>query len=210
MKFLLTATLFFSLATVVNAKEMNESEMRDVVDYYLIIGSFRSKNRADKALAMFARRSVDKLAIQKAEAFGEAWHRVAHGPYDTVSNSLKDEFVAIGVHDAWWLQKIRTMTVTLVVTEEPTTPRAVEEKQITRPRAGDSYISYCVQKANAPERAIYCSDSDFNTLGELEKNSATLAEVQQGLGDSPEELRALAGFCLLKATASQRATHCSQ
>ena len=44
----------------------------------------------------------------------------------------------------------------------------------------------------------------FPTIG------ATLAEVQQGMVSSPEEQRALAGFCQLKAIASQRAECCSE
>jgi hypothetical protein len=208
MKFLLSTVVLFSLVIFTSIETRGDSTESAEVDYYLIIGSFRNKDRADKALAMFAKRSVDKLAIQKAEAFGETWHRVAHGPYDVINNSLKTEFVAIGVHDAWWLQ-IERLVAAVEITPAPAAV-VVDEPSITPPRADESYIHYCVSKANAAERNIYCSDSDFSALGEIEKSSATLAQVQQGLGDSPKELQALAGFCLLKANASQRATYCSQ
>ena len=220
MKHLMSVVIFFSMIATANAQDVDSPEMTGDVDYYLIIGSFRSKHRAENAIAMFSDGGIDRLAIQIAQVFGETWHRVAHGPFDVLSSVLRSKFVDMGVHDAWWIQHDKFTSAAgmmpkkapgsaAAVTVATSNQTSIKQSRVVPPRAGESYLGYCARKANATERALYCDDGDFSSLGAMQMISATLAQVQRGIGDSPEQQKSLVAFCLLRATAQQRTRYCN-
>ena len=55
-------------------------------------------------------------------------------------------------------------------------PMAEEAKdvvyEISPPGANESYVEYCLRRANKMEREIYCADGSFNRIANAEKNSA--------------------------------------
>ncbi len=44
--------------------------------------------------------------------------------------------------------------------------------EVSPPRANESYVDYCLRRANKMEREIYCADGSFNRIANAEKNSA--------------------------------------
>jgi hypothetical protein len=79
----------------------------------------------------------------------------------------------------------------------------VPEPKLSPPKAGESYLDYCVNKANEMEREVYCQDGFFKGLIMAEKkirDDGLLA----GKGG-----HAIAEFCAVQASAAEREIYCA-
>ena len=157
--------------------------------HYLVAGSFTNERSAQTFMKKLQSDGRDSAEIQMAEVAGAIHYRVTLGPYD--SRSMADtDFSAYGIDSPWWM----TVTVESMVAEQIRDDAAddepayvaeetvsvavdmdVEEEPvytITPPAANESYVDYCLRKANAMERSIYCKNDDFNRIAAAEVQAA--------------------------------------
>ncbi len=97
---------------------------------------------------------------------------------------------SLGAVDALWAKRQQEMamesniTIELAnsssVTESPETP--VSKPKLSPPNAGESYFDYCIKKANAVERIVYCSDGSFTSRVLAEKTAMSEAETAMSEG----------------------------
>ena len=85
--------------------------------------------------------------------------------------------------------------------DTPETP--VSKPKLHRPGPGESYFDYCIKKANALERVVYCKDESFNSLVVAEKTA-----MSAGRTDLRSGTKALAEFCVTRASLLEREKYC--
>jgi hypothetical protein len=163
---------------------MTDTSTRISVEHYLVAGSFTNERGAQTFMRSLQSDGRNDVEIQMG-AVGDAMHyRVVQGPYE--ERSLADtDLRAYGIDRPWWL----TVTKESLVAEsmmdsegapmEETLSVEVEmdvEKEpvysITPPSSDESYVMYCLHKANPEERALYCKNDDFNRIATAEAESS--------------------------------------
>ncbi len=90
-----------------------------------------------------------------------------------------------------------------VAVVEPVVKPVVEEPKLNPPKAGESYLDYCVQKANEMEREVYCQDGFFKGLIMAEKKIKDDGLIAGGSGNAITE------FCAVQASAAEREIFCA-
>jgi hypothetical protein len=189
------------------------------LEYFLVLAGFRSKDKADALLAGFNNSDGVNFLLQESELGSASWYRVVHGPFGQPDKSVKTKFNQQGFKDTWWVRSIveeidedsmarssaelepRSETV---VAPGDELSKASPVLSLTAPVAGESYLDYCIKKANQLERSVYCQDGAFDNLSLSERNGMPLGEAAVAAGD-----KALADFCALKATSEERDLYCN-
>lgn len=90
-----------------------------------------------------------------------------------------------------------------VAVVEPVVEPVVEEPKLNPPKAGESYLDYCVQKANEMEREVYCQDGFFKGLIMAEKKIKDDGLIAGG------SAHAITEFCAVQASAAEREIFCA-
>ena len=141
------------------------------VDSYWVLGSFKNVNYAIRE-AERIRSESGGLAIQVAR------YDVAGAIYNRVllrkdgNTSLLQVAQAIGI-TPWSLEgesvagpvsnpRHREKTQEITDQREPREPEvqiADQSLDVTPPRADESYLAYCIRKANPKERELFCTDN---------------------------------------------------
>lgn len=179
------------------------------INHYLVAGSFSNEPAAQRFMRKLQADGRDSVEVQIAEVSGTVHYRVIQGPYSdrTMADTDLQDY---GIDRPWWL----TVTVQSIVAEsagdaineppEQTTSvesiavemEGVDEPvyTITPPAADEDYLHYCLHKANAMERAIYCNNTDFNRIaaaqieaeGDSEKSALLKCALQSRDGQLQE------------------------
>ena len=207
-------------------KERSEEISADGMDYFLVVGGFRGKIRANQVLSRFESDGIGNLQIEEATVAAAPWYRVLHGPFDAPFDTVLADLRAYGVSDAWWVKRepemVKEVDVEVdVATEQVSSgsagqpsialetpamdpPEAPASKhELSPPKSGESYFDYCVKKANGLERAVYCKDESFGSLVVAEKAVLSTARIDMRSGT-----KALAEFCAARASLREREKYC--
>jgi cell division protein FtsN len=216
------------LAMVDEELEKTEAQL-DEKEYFLVLAGFRADFRADRFLGNLSSEGMDELQIETSSIAGAPWYRVMHGPFNLAQASVSDEIRSHGISDAWWVRRgaepgdkfervpvaeiVPLVAVAVAVIEpviepivEPVKVAVIEpvpEPKLDPPKAGESYLDYCVTKANEMEREVYCQDGFFKGLIMAEKkikDDGLLA----GKGGN-----AITEFCAVQASAAEREIYCA-
>jgi hypothetical protein len=212
------------LAMVDEELEKTEVQM-DEKEYFLVLAGFRGDFRADRFLGNLSAEGVDDLQIETSSIAGAPWYRVMHGPFNIAQASVSAEIRSRGISDSWWVRRgaepgdrfervpvaeiVPVVAVVAAVVEpivEPVKVAVIEpvpEPKLSSPKAGESYIDYCVKKANEMEREVYCQDGFFKGLIMAEKKIKDDG-LMAGKGGN-----AITEFCAVQASAAQREIYCA-
>lgn len=187
---------------------------------YLVLAGFRSEARAYEFVESLRGQGLSDLGIDEIGMAGRPYFRVLYGPFDMQDREVLEEVKAMGLTDSWWVIKDsgnrKSQAVASTSEDElpesgtttpmpDETPRQSQPRQspsrmaVNPPRAGESWMDYCVNRANSAERRQFCKDGGF-------MSTAVKAE-QARRGQLSDEEYFL--FCTSEATADQRDEHCT-
>ncbi|MBL4680943.1 MAG: SPOR domain-containing protein [Pseudomonadales bacterium] len=183
------------------------------LNYVLVLAGFRDKNYAEQHAEKLKADTSEPVRVIEASIGNGEYYRVVSGPYDAEIAGVRDQFVLMGIDDAWWLDVpalvthvpalILTQPEQVVVSEYAPSQIPVVEASVNTipegvvlrsPEAGESYIDYCVKKANAAEREQYCRDGEF---------VPKMVYRVESMGET-----ALFKFCATEATGAERRLYC--
>lgn len=186
------------------------------LSYVLVLAGFRDKDYAEQHAEKLKSESGKPVRVIETTSGDRDYYRVVSGPYDAEVAVVRDQFVLMGIDDAWWLNipKLVTLVPDSMVPLQPATNaipvsisgvdpipvveasvNAIPEGTVLRaPMKGESYIDYCVKKANGAERAQYCADGEF--ISQLSHRVESMGEA------------ALFKFCATEATGMERRIYC--
>ena len=203
-------------------EELEKSEVQmDEKEYFLVLAGFRGDFRADRFLGKLSAQGVDELQVETSSIAGAPWYRVMHGPFNLAQASVSAEIRSRGISDAWWVRRgaepgdrfervpvaeIVPLVPVVAAVVEPVKVAVIEpvpEPKLDPPKAGDSYLDYCVKKANEMEREVYCQDGFFKGLIMAEKKIKDDGLIAGGSGNAITE------FCAVQASAAEREIYCA-
>lgn len=220
------------LAMVDEELEKTAAQM-DEKEYFLVLAGFRGDFRAVRFIDKLSANGLEELQIETSSIAGAPWYRVMHGPYNIAQASVSEEVRVRGISDAWWVRRgaepgdkfervpvaeiVPVVAVAVAVIEpviepiiepvvEPVKVAVIEpvpEPKLSPPKAGESYLDYCVNKANEMEREVYCQDGFFKGLIMAEK------KIRDGGLIAGKGLNAITEFCALQASAAEREIYCA-
>jgi len=210
--------------------EEGSEEIADGLDYFLVVGGFRQEILANMLLSRFESDGLDSLQIEEATVASAPWYRVLHGPFDAPFDTVLSNLRARGVADVWWVKREPEMAVEKDVAIEPSialkTPMtesppllasqlvnksplvheiSLSKPKLNPPNPSESYFDYCIKKANALERTVYCEDGSFSGLAIAEKNRGGRSEGKTSMSSGA---KALAEFCAMRASQEEREKYC--
>ncbi len=183
--------------------------------YSVVLAAFRNESAAETEKERLENLGMGDLSILKTSVSGESWFRILSGSFNAPAASVMSDIRAAGFPDAWWLRHQTDtgkapVVASMVSPEEPEVPLepaeqppAAAEKVVglRAPRAGESYFDYCVGRANALERSMYCRNGSFRRLASA--HGRISAEEAREAGG-----KILYEFCALYATAEEREEYC--
>ncbi len=177
--------------------------------FSLVLASFLDEISAETLQERLAQDGIEDLSVMSAVVNGRTYYRLLQGPYSDRAG-VNTDFSAYGIGDTWWMASSTPVAVADVVMEradpEPAEPIGVVEVgtmpetppepvyTISPPGAGESYINYCLRRANKMERAIYCKDGDFNRISNAERRLRERGESHD--------------YCALTANSRERKQKC--
>ncbi len=82
---------------------------------------------------------------------------------------------------------------------------SVSKPELNPPNPGESYFDYCIKKANAFERTVFCGDGSFSGLVIADKKQS---EMSVGKTSMSSGTKALAEFCAMRASQEEREKYC--
>ncbi|MCB1692071.1 MAG: SPOR domain-containing protein [Pseudomonadales bacterium] len=178
------------------------AEVREV-EYVLVVGSFNQADHADTFANELAARGLPTAHTMSGDS---SMYRVVAGPYGWKDESVKTQATAAGVEGAWWLAvQAAPMPEPEPVVEETPEPAPVEVAEsepvkppLRTPRAGETWLEFCINRATPEERDAYCKDNAFS------KNAIAEQRVIQGARGE-----VYFDFCVNQATPEQRQKYCS-
>jgi len=187
------------------------------LNYVLVLAGFRDKKYAEQHAEKLKADTNEPVRVIEAPIGDSDYYRVVSGPYDAEIAGVRDQFVLMGIDDAWWLdvpalvthvpalmpesalaQPEQAVVSEYVSSQIPVVEASVntipEGMVLRSPEAGESYIDYCVKKANAAEREQYCRDGEF---------VPKMVYRVESMGET-----ALFKFCATEATGTERRLYC--
>jgi len=181
----------------------------DKLENYWVLASYSKEDNARTALTNMSLLAGEQLQIATFDRQGDRWYRIVQKQQgDRISK--KQKFERLGMHP-WTASMIGDRVVASSSAAAITVPFAADPEVlasrktpvpqpaaiISPPEPGQSYTSYCVQKANAAERRLFCVDNKFKAamLQETRLESMTTNEFIQ--------------FCVTEASAQERSMYCS-
>ena len=207
-------------------KEGTEELAADGMDYFLVVGGFGREAPATSAQSRFKSDGITNLRIEEARVASAPWYRILHGPFTAPFDTVLSELRAYGVADAWWVKREPEMekeadvdmdveikpavsssvghpSIALMTPMMDTPETPVSKPKLHPPGPGESYFDYCIKKANALERVVYCKDESFNSLVVAEKTAMSVERTDLRSGT-----KALAEFCVTRASLLEREKYC--
>jgi len=148
-----------------------------VVDYYLVLSSFKQADRAHSFADQLNSKEEQPVEVSMAEVNNETLYRVVHGPFDQRVNSVRDRYNKIVGNDTWWLPTARPEPALIkseplmLATASSSLEPSNQGSELRAPEIGEFYVEYCGTKANRAEREAYCSD------GQVEKEISKTVEL---------------------------------
>ena len=187
------------------------------LSYVLVLAGFRDEAQANQHAEDLRKQSKAPVDVVATSVNDDDYYRVVAGPYDAEVAVVRDQFVLMGIDDAWWLDMPRTALVTrvdrpkkVVVPDAINTYHAEESNSIPvveasigsipdgtvmrAPLPQESYVDYCVNKANSAERGQYCRDGKF--VSQSQRKIEAMGEA------------ALFKFCATEAAGNERRQYC--
>ena len=186
------------------------------LSYVLVLAGFRDEALAEQHAESLRRRSEASVDVVATSLNNSDYYRVVSGPYNTEVTVVQDQFVLMGIDDAWWLDVPVKSLVTRLDKHEVVEPQRSKSNQLEEsntipvieasvglipdhmvlraPKSHESYVEYCIQKATFAERKRYCGDGDF-----ISQSQRRI----EAMGES-----ALFTFCATKATGGERKEYC--
>lgn len=186
---------------VVESESMESESL--ATRYHLVLASFLDETSAEMLMERLVQDGIDGTSVVAAEVKGVTFYRLVQGPFADRS-SVDADFSAYGIVDTWWAQTSEPAlemrdegepaSAIAVVEEADTSPEPEPVYTISPPGAGESYVSYCLRRANKMERAVYCKNGDFNRIANAERRN------KRG--------NTWLTYCALHATAKERKEKC--
>lgn len=195
------------------------SDVRQKVAYDLVVGSFDDESHANALASRLSDQGFSMVETTRVSGDTNRY-RVLIGPYDSRDASIKRKAEGAGITDAWWLattvkagasdqesamsmpskpnKETMPQTSTSMSDTSMSQPAEPAMPSITPPAPGENLVSYCVSKANAEERARYCTDDKFAAALSADK-------VRAGTASASE----FVNFCINQANAQERAQYCN-
>ena len=215
-------TISIESIQLTSAEKASQEGAVSGMDYFLVVAGFSQEVQANLALSSFQADGIENLHIEETSIARAPWYRVLHGPFEAPFETVLSEIRGQGVTDAWWVKREPEMVREVEIATEPVRPIAMPEpvvplvapaipspptmmrnKQIisdpSPPNPNESYLDYCIKKANALERAVYCQDGSFSGLIVAEKNNSRMDEGP----------KALANYCAMRASLWERRKYCT-
>jgi hypothetical protein len=188
------------------------------LSYVLVLAGFRDEALANQHAMKLRMQSKEPIDVKATSVNNRDYYRVVTGPYDAEVSVVRDQFVLMGIDDAWWLG-MPTFEVDAgldspreVVEPEQSSAYRIERSNnipiveasvnsipiravMRAPKPQESYIEYCVKKANPAERSQYCRDGKF--VLQSQRKIEVMGEF------------ALFQFCATEAVGGERKQFCS-
>ena len=202
-----------------------EADVSNGKEFYLVVAGFRDQAVAEALSLKLSRETSTNFAVELAKVYSAPYYRVMTGPYRFIKKSVEQKVIGTGINDGWWVSRSKSMTEAVLVKSEVNekesitangsseidssgsavassinnTPKTTRTTRTLRsPRPGETFVEFCVQRANAAERDQFCGDSEF--LVESMQRGASLQAM------SREEYYE---FCGSQASRAERLQYCS-
>jgi hypothetical protein len=185
--------------------------------YVLVLADFHHEAQAERIAENLRKQTKEPIDVVDAPVNNSDYYRIVNRPYDNEDSVVRDQFVLMGMDDTWWLtlpardlvdyvdkHEVVASTLSKPYQSEASNIISVVEASINSvptgtvlraPKAHESYVEYCVNKAKPAERKQYCGDGRFISQSEHRIES---------MGES-----VLFKFCATEANGNERRQYCN-